>query len=67
MDLPDVSKVPPIPIEDNAIRTPWLDVTYVDENKNYRHSIAYWHDIDKCFYRPDGSVITNEIARTDFI
>ena len=67
MDLPDVSKVAPIPIEDNAIRTPMMEVTFINEYGRYEPCYAYWHDVMKCFYRPDGSVITNEIARTDVI
>lgn len=65
MDLPDVSHIPPVEIEATAIRTPLMAITIVNGYGKYQDLVAYWHDIDKCFYRTDGTIITDEVAKTD--
>lgn len=66
-EQPDVSKIDPVHVPMNHTASYPVKLIYTDEYERYRHCIAYWDAIDKCWrYQPSGlQVDYGEAVRTE--
>lgn len=66
-DQPDVSRIDPVHVPVNHTSSFPVKLVYTDEQDRYRHCIACWDGIDKCWrYQSNRTKVEyNEAIRTE--
>lgn len=64
-EQPDVSKVTPVYVPVNSIRSPLLDVTIINGQGKYQVVKGAWNDLEKRWEYESGLPIEYEVVKTD--